>query len=106
MQLNPKIQHFHTMLRKIRIVAAIIFLLCITAMFIDWTGTLRHWFGWMAKIQFLPALLALNVVVVAALVVLTLLCGRIYCSVICPMGVFQDVVNHLSAKRKGKKKRF
>ena len=94
------------MLRKIRIVAAIIFLLCITAMFIDWTGTLRHWFGWMAKIQFLPALLALNVVVVAALVVLTLLCGRIYCSVICPMGVFQDVVNHLSAKRKGKKKRF
>lgn len=46
--------------------------------------------GWMAKIQFLPALLALNVGVVLLLVVLTLLFGRVYCSVICPLGVFQQ----------------
>ena len=35
----------------------------------------------MAKIQFLPALLAVNVGVVLALVALTLLFGRVYCSV-------------------------
>lgn len=43
----------------------------------------------MAKIQFLPAVLALNVGVVIALVLLTLLLGRVYCSVICPLGCFK-----------------
>ena len=94
------------MLRKIRIALGIIFWTLITAMFLDFTGTLHHWLGWMAKIQFVPAVLALNVAVVAALIVLTLIAGRVYCSVICPMGVYQDIVSHLSAMRRKKKKRF
>ena len=49
------------MLRKTRIVLAAIFYIAITVLFLDFTGTLHAWFGWMAKIQFLPALLALNV---------------------------------------------
>lgn len=80
------------MLRKIRLTLAVLFFALITLLFLDFTGTLHTWFGWMAKIQFLPALLALNVGVVLALVILTLLLGRVYCSVICPLGVFQDVV--------------
>ena len=54
----------------------------------------------MAKIQFLPAVLALNAAVIIGLVVLTLVFGRIYCSVICPLGVFQDVIAWLHNKRK------
>ena len=50
--------------------------------------------------QFLPALLAVNVGVVSVLLVLTLLFGRVYCSVICPLGVFQDVVSWIAGKRK------
>ena len=65
----------------------------ITLLFLDFTGTLHAWFGFLAKIQFLPALLALNFGVVAALIVLTLLFGRVYCSVICPLGVMQDAVS-------------
>ena len=72
------------MLRKIRILAALICFLLITLLFLDFTGSLHAWFGWLAKIQFLPALLAMNVVIVLGLVVLTLLFGRVYCSVICP----------------------
>lgn len=78
----------------------------ITLLFLDFTGTLHAWFGWLAKIQFLPAVLALNVGMVAALIVLTLIFGRIYCSVICPLGVFQDVVSWISGQRKKKKYRF
>ena len=81
------------MLRKIRIAFAIFFFVLITLLFLDFTGTLHAWFGWMAKVQFLPALLALNVGVVVFLIALTLIFGRIYCSVICPLGVFQDVVS-------------
>lgn len=88
------------MLRKIRIAAAVIFFTIITFLFLDFTGTLHHWFGWMAKIQFLPALLALNVGVIIALVLLTLLFGRIYCSVICPLGVFQDTASWIAGRWK------
>lgn len=94
------------MLRKIRITLAIVCLALITLLFLDFTGTLHAWFGWLAKIQFLPAVLALNVGVVVALVLLTLLLGRVYCSIICPLGVFQDVVSHISGMRKKKKYRF
>jgi Polyferredoxin len=59
-------------------------------LFLDFTGIAHAWFGWMAKVQFLPAVLALNVVVILLLVALTLVFGRVYCSVICPLGVLQD----------------
>ena len=70
----------------------------ITLLFLDFTGTLHHWVGWMPKIQLLEAVLAVNVVVVAALVLLTLVLGRIYCSVICPLGILQDVFGWLGKK--------
>ena len=94
------------MLRKIRITLAAICFVAVTLLFLDFTGTLHLWFGWLAKIQFLPAVLALNFVVIAILLVLTLLFGRIYCSVICPLGIFQDCVSNLSSRRKDKKARF
>lgn len=86
-------------LRKIRIAAAVVFLTLLTLLFLDFTGTLHGWLGWMVKVQFVPAVLALNACIVAALVVLTLLFGRLYCSVICPLGVFQDVVARLHHKK-------
>lgn len=86
------------MLRTLRIVAAVVFFTAITAMFLDFTGTLHTWFAWMAKAQFLPALLAMNVGVVAVLVFLTLIFGRVYCSVICPLGVMQDLFAWLGKK--------
>lgn len=94
------------MLRKIRLTLAIVCFALITLLFLDFTGTIHAWFGWLAKIQFLPSLLALNVGVVIALLLLTLVLGRVYCSVICPLGVFQDIISWISGKRKKKKMRF
>ena len=54
----------------------------------------------MAKIQFLPAVLTLNAGIILFLVVLTFVCGRVYCSVICPLGVFQDVVARIGRAKK------
>lgn len=94
------------MLRKIRLTLAILFFLILTGLFLDFTGTIHAWLGWTAKIQFLPALLALNLGIVASLIALTLLLGRVYCSVLCPLGVFQDIVSWTSGQRKKKKFRF
>ena len=93
------------MLRKIRIIFAAIAFTLITLLFLDFTGSLHRWFGWLAKIQFLPAVLAMNFAVVSILVILTLLCGRVYCSVICPLGVMQDIISWAHGKTK-KKNRF
>lgn len=67
------------MLRTIRLTAAIVCFTLITLLFLDFTGTLHTWFGWLAKIQFLPALLALNIGVVLFLVVLAPLSVRWEC---------------------------
>ena len=77
------------MLKKTRILLAALFIVGITLLF---TGIGTDWWGWMAKLQFLPAVMGLNIAVIAGVLAVTLLFGRIYCSVVCPLGVFQDVV--------------
>ncbi|MFV0365468.1 MAG: 4Fe-4S dicluster domain-containing protein [Mangrovibacterium sp.] len=94
------------MLKKIRIIVASLFYALLTLLFLDFTGTIHQYLGWLAKIQFVPAILAHSLILIGALLLLTLFFGRIYCSVICPLGVWQDGVSNLSARRKGKKNRF
>ena len=93
------------MLKKIRIILASVFFIGVTLLFLDFTGTLHAWLGWMAKVQLLPAVLALNFTVVAVLLLITLLFGRVYCSVICPLGIMQDIISWIHGKTK-KKNRF
>ena len=60
------------MLKKTRRLLAVVFFTLITLLLLDFTGALHTWLGWMAKVQFLPAVLAVNVVVIVGLVLLTL----------------------------------
>lgn len=92
------------MLRKIRITLATVFFIGLTLLFLDFTGTAHHWLSWMAKVQALEAVLAINIVVIALLAVLTLVFGRIYCSVICPLGILQDIFGWMG--KKSKKNRY
>lgn len=93
-------------LKYIRIVLAAVMLTGITALLLDTIGLLRHWLGWMPKVQLLPAVLALNVAVVAVILVVTLLVGRLYCSVVCPLGIFQDIVTWFHKIIFGKKRPY
>ncbi len=92
------------MLRKIRVIFACISLLLITLLFLDFSGILHLYFGWMAKIQFIPAVLATHAAIIIFLIALTFIVGRIYCSVICPLGIIQDVVARWG--KKSKKNRY
>lgn len=88
------------MLRKIRVVLATVMLIGITWLFVDFTGTAHHCFSWMPKLQLLEAILALNVVALVILIVMTLVFGRIYCSIICPLGILQDIIGWVGKKVK------
>ena len=92
------------LLRRIRTVLALVMFVLITLLFLDFTGVMHKYFSFLAKIQFLPAVLSLNFVIVAVLLVLTFVFGRIYCSVICPLGIMQDVFSKVHSMRK--KNRF
>lgn len=95
------------MLKRLRIIIAVILFALITAFFLDFAGVLPNQFHVLAHLQFVSALLSLSFGILAFLIILTLLFGRIYCSTICPMGVFQDAVGRVSAPFKSKKqKRF
>lgn len=94
------------MLRKLRIcLAAIVFIAAVLLFLNLWEGAALK-LSFLAKWQFLPAVLAVNVVVIAVLVVVTLLFGRIYCSVICPLGILQDIIGRLGRIGKKNKMRY
>ena len=92
------------MLRKIRIGVSIALFFLITLYFLDFRESFPQSLHFLAKIQFIPALLSLNIIILGGLVLLTLVFGRVYCSSICPMGIFQDIVGWLSKRVKHKKR--
>ena len=83
-------------MKKLRITLGVVFLLGITLLLSGLLPDAGRWFGWMAKLQVLPAVMALNVGIIIGIVLLTFCFGRIYCSVICPLGVAQDGISKLS----------
>lgn len=95
------------LLRILRMSAAAVVLALMAVLFADWggdtsMGTLRGAAAPLARWQVVPAVMAVSVGTLAALLLLTLLFGRLYCSVLCPLGVMQDGVNvaaKLSSKR-------
>ena len=92
------------MLRKLRIFLQVVMMALVTLLLLGIGFQVHLWAGWVAKIQFLPALLALNFGVIALLVAATLIFGRIYCSVVCPLGIMQDFFSWIGGKVK--KNRF
>ncbi|MDE3145345.1 MAG: 4Fe-4S binding protein [Bacteroidota bacterium] len=92
-------------MKKIRIVVSLILFTLITFYFLDFAGILSNRFHVIAQLQFIPALVALNVSAVMFIFLITFFFGRIYCSSICPLGILQDISNWL-AKRFHRKKKY
>lgn len=87
------------MLKKIRqTLAAVVFAL-ICLLFVDVSGFFQPRLAFLAKLQLVPAILS-GSLVTGALLMLTLFFGRIYCSVLCPLGILQDGIARLGKKRR------
>lgn len=92
------------MLKKTRVAVSLLLFCTLTLYFLDFAALLPTPLHQLTRVQLVPALLALNILVLAGLLALTLLFGRVYCSSICPMGVLQDAVDWVAKKRHRKKK--
>lgn len=85
------------MLRKFRIAIAAAAFIGTSSLFMTLTQR-PPFLSFFAKIQFVPALLSLSFGIAAAWIILTILCGRVYCSAVCPLGIMQDIISHIGAR--------
>ncbi len=99
-------------LKPVRVILSLLFFLGITFIFLDFANYATTLIAdWLTYLQFIPSFIKfVNLVSVAAfgflfVLLLTLLFGRVYCSSICPLGTFQDIVSYLKKKIQ-KKKRY
>ena len=84
--------------RILRIIAATIVFVCITCGFLNISGG-NPLSQAMLRTQFTPALVSIFSGSAAAfiiLIVVTILFGRVYCSFLCPLGIFQDIIIRVS----------
>jgi polyferredoxin len=82
------------MKRMVKTVLAVAFLAAVAAAFFGVRECALA-----AKIQFVPAVLAFNAVALTMLVVLIALRARLYCELICPLGVAQELVRILLRRK-------
>lgn len=90
--------------RYLRIALAVLSCLAFVVLFADFTGFAASHLAFLAKIQVWPAILAVNIGAIVFLAALTLIFGRLYCSVLCPYGIMQDAFAWLR-RRFGKKQK-
>lgn len=100
------------MLKYIRVVLAIAFLLFFAFIFVDIKHLVpENWIYYLTRLQLVPAVLSLIVVggfAIAGFIfifTLTFLFGRVYCSTLCPLGTLQDLMTRVFNPKK-KKRRF
>ena len=90
-------------LKYTRATLAIVVLALLTGAFVDFRGLVDEELSHaLASVQFVPAAIALLTgasLSIAAVVILvaTLAFGRVYCSVLCPLGLFQDAVARVAS---------
>ncbi len=95
----------YNFLRRFRIIISLAFFLVILFCFINSYHWVGRWWTLPLAWQLIPAILAGSLTVVILLTVLTLFFGRIYCSTLCPLGTYQDIVRRIAHLFKSKKAR-
>lgn len=101
-------------LKLFRILAASVVITIFTAALFLSLDLLNRAVSLMAGVQLIPALygaaggagLFLQVAILLGLALFIVLTGRLYCSIICPLGIIQDGITFLSGRTKGRKFRF
>jgi len=97
-----------TYLKKIRIIASLLFFIPTSLLFLNFIGIIPGGFyDYVLFFQFIPSVIKfvdiLTFTSIGFLIVLITIIffGRIYCSSICPLGTLQDIISNLSKKISG-----
>ncbi|HOP00233.1 MAG TPA: 4Fe-4S binding protein [Bacteroidales bacterium] len=101
------------LLRKIRILFSAIILICFILVFIDYKDLIpTKYINILMSLQFVPSMLKyIDTPVIlsagfVAVLILTLLTGRTYCSFLCPLGIGQDLFSRIGGRIRKKFRRY
>ncbi|MCL2742575.1 MAG: 4Fe-4S binding protein [Planctomycetaceae bacterium] len=102
------------MFKTIRVLLALCVFVPLTLLFLDCYERVQTEWHLPAHLQFTTAVVGGLAAPLVFILLITLLFGRIYCSVICPFGILQDVISRIGGivlrppllKRKNKPQRF
>lgn len=81
--------------RLFRRIAAAVCLVSLTLFLVSAGSSAAIYFKWIDRLQIMPLAIASTFMTLLFWLVFTLLFGRIYCSVICPMGTLMDIFARL-----------
>lgn len=87
-----------------RRVTAVVALTLMTVYFVLLGTSAAIKFQWITRVQIVPAILSVSGSLILLWTAVTLLFGRVYCSMACPVGIVQDIAARLP--RLGRKKQF
>ena len=96
-------------LKVLRVILALILFTPMLLFFVDFTDVLPDSFSALFHLQIMPIFFSGVVILLVIYLLLTLFFGRIYCSVLCPAGILQDIINRIACigkKKKDGKMRF
>ncbi len=92
------------LLKWSRVILAILFFLPVTLFFVDFSDVLPDSLSRLLHFQIVPALFGGFIGIIVLQAIIAFLFGRIYCSIFCPAGILQDIINRLYCIGKKKKK--
>jgi ferredoxin len=100
-------------LKKIRIVISLLVFVVLLLLFLGFeTGFISTTSEIALRLQFIPSILrfltlffSITALGFLLVILITFLFGRVYCSSICPLGTFQDIVSNISMRFRKKKNR-
>jgi len=102
-----------SLLRTIRIVFSSIILICFFMVFVDYRSMIPSgYINTLLYLQFIPSFIKfINIGTLAmagfiAVLALTLITGRTYCSFLCPLGIGQDLFSRIGGRFKKKFRRY
>lgn len=91
-----------TGLRTWRILVSSVIFLMVTLLWVEYSDLFLRPLGWVSRVQVLPVATGISVVMVIFWLLVSLLFGRIYCSSVCPVGTWLDIVGRAGrSTRKG-----
>ncbi|MBO5296235.1 MAG: 4Fe-4S binding protein [Candidatus Homeothermus sp.] len=91
-----------TGLRRWRIVISVAIFVMVTLLWVEYSELFLRPLGWVSHIQMFPVAVGLSVSMIAFWLLVAVLFGRVYCSTVCPVGTWLDIVGHVGKKsRKG-----
>ena len=95
-------------LRYCRIALSLLFLTAFTLVFVDIYSNIATKLFVLLRWQIVPSILGFatgSLAILTVLLLITLFFGRVYCSTLCPLGTFQDIVRRIANLFKTKKQR-